>query len=350
MTTRPTIYLIAVGVDRPRGGDALRYAEHDACKITDAFIGQLGPVHPRDATLLLGRDATWANLDGVLARMQRQAPDFLIVFFSGHGNDSGIALADQSYAFSTLRRRLERIGARGTVLLLDSCGSGGFAKAAAALEGVGGIDTAWWPILLAAVPGTRVFMASTENGSTVEIDGVGGAYTDAIIRAMRLPVSGDLPSGQGSFVSDDLVSRRAASIMRQRGLRSTRTGTFGGFPLAVANARCVGSAEVVGLISLEGGSLDVVVLLHSRLLLPTRIVATATDAAGAQWEPQVVVVTPQTMIDSVRARFAIDVRGSKRAFLQLAIRGRCAIVWNVRVFDAEDRCLTDDSYNVAYAA
>lgn len=349
MPPRPTISLIAVGVNTPRDGEALRYAELDARRIAAAFVGQLGPVCIEDATILLGCNATHQELDAALAREESRKPDYLIFFFAGHGYNQGIALADRLYAFSRLQRRLKRIDAQGTVLLLDSCGSGGFAKAAG-LEGVGSLDLRWWSLLLAAVPGTRVFMASSAEGSTLEIDGIGGVYTDALIRAMRRPTPGDLESGGISFVSDDLVFSRARLIMRQRGLRPVRAGAFGGFPLAVANHLPVGQADVVSLIRLVRGGLAVQVCLQNRLLLPTQVVATATDAFGSQWEPQVVTVEPQATVDTLEARFYIDAKRSPIARQQLVALGRCVIGWNVKVLDAEGRCLTNDRYNIAYAA
>jgi hypothetical protein len=349
MATRPTISLVAVGVNSPQSEVALRYAEIDARRITSAFIGQLGPVRVEDATVLLGTAATCAKLDAVLAREARRQPGYLIVFFAGHGHGEGIVLHDHLYSFTRLRRRLERIGARGTVLLLDSCGAGGFAKVAG-LDGVGDLDLVWWPLLFAAVPGTRVFMASPADGTTLEIEGIGGVYTDALIRAMRLPVPGDLWSGGISFVSDEQVFKRAELIMRQRGLRPARAGDFGGFPLAVANHQPIGRADVVSLLPMDGGGLAVHVCLQNRLLLPTHIVATATDALSFQWKPQVITVEARAIADAFEARFRVDAERSPIACRQLAAFGRCAIAWSVKVLDAEGRCLTERGYNVAYAA
>lgn len=347
MIVSPSISLIAVGVNRPRGQPPLKHAESDAFRLATAFASQLGPVRPENARILLGSQATWRNLDGLLEKLERRPPDFLVLPFGGHGNGLGIALVDKLYPFDRLKQRIERIGSRGTVLLLDSCGSGGFAKAAA-LDGIS-VGAEWGPLLLAAAPGVRVFMASTESGSTIEIDGVGGAFTDSLIRAMRLPVPGDIRVRRGSFVSDELVYRRAARFMRKRGLTATSAGTFGGLPLSAANDRACGTAEVTGVSPLAGGGVEVSVTLRNRRFLPTRIVATASDRGG-RWPAQAVDVLPTTELSAESARFSVDLSVSPRAMLRLATHSRCVVGWSVHVEDSEGRVLAGDAYRLAYAA
>lgn len=346
----PSIHLIAVGVDRPSGQTPLSYAQSDAIKIALAFAGQLGAVPQENVTLLLGEGATWRTLDDLLEQMERKNPTFLIFFFAGHGDGSGISLADRLYSFALLRKRINRIGARGTVLMLDCCGAGGFSKSAA-LEGVSvsGIEAAWWPSLFAAVPGVRVFMASDWNKYTSEVEGVGGVYTDSIIRAMQLPAPGDILVSTGSFVSDALVFERAKKYMIERGLQPTRAGKFGRLPLAIANDRPRGSATVSSIGALDGGGVEVSVSLLSRLLLPTRISLTASDTAGS-WSTESVEVVPQSSWCEESAQFFIDLGSSQRTSRRILLLGRCTIQWLVQVSDAEGRVLLSERYSARYAA
>lgn len=341
--------LVSVGVNHTPGAAPLFFAERDAVGIAFAQAGQLGPVLPENAHVLLGATATCRELDRTLMMVARQRPTFFSLYFGGHGNAAGIGLADGLYSFARLHRMLKRIAARGTVVMLNCCGAGGFAKSAAlgGIDVIGGVSAAWTAALLSAVPGSRVFMASPADASTLERSDVGGVFAHALLNAMQAPAPGDLLVAGHEFVSDRLVFDRAAAIMATYDLKPQAKGMFGDFPMVLTNARPVGAVEIESAEPTNGSGLEVVIDVRNRRYLPTAIVATARDAYGNQWPSQRVVGLPNSVRRRLAASFDVDVRRSIASLAQLSSYGACRITWDVDVLDANgrllarDRCVTD---------
>jgi hypothetical protein len=343
MASLPFTYcLVSIGVNRTPGGATLSFAERDALGIACAQAGQLGPVLPENAHVLLGANATRDEVDRTLDAVARQRPAFFSFYFGGHGNAAGLGLADDLYSFARLHRMLKRIGARGTVVMLNSCGAGGFAKSAALGGVVGGVSPAWTAALLSAVPGSRVFMASAADASTVERSDVGGVFAHALLNAMQAAASGDLQVAGHEFVSDRLVFVRATKIMAQYGLKPQSMGTFGDFPMVLANAHPVGAVSVESAEPTDGVGLAVVLDVRNRRYLPTTIVATARDAQGNRWPSKRVVGLPDGARRKFTASFDVDVRQSPASLTQLSRYGACRISWDIDVVDANGRLLARD--------
>lgn len=343
--------LVAVGVNQSPRSELLKYAERDTVGIACALAGQLGPIPRENAEVLLGPEANRQSLDLALAQEVTRRPRYFAFYFGGHGNRSGIALSDGIYPFSRLRYWLKRIGARGAIVMLNSCEAGGFVKSSA-VAGLGDADLpyAWEALLLAAVPGTRIFMACSADSSTFEVEGIGGIFPHALINAMQAPLPGDLPFMGRGFVSDELVFERTESIMRGYGIEPIRAGTFGRLPMAVANQYPAGAAEVASFEPTDGAGVSVAVDVCDRLLLPTKIVVTASDPLGNQWPSDTMIALPTDRRQSIPARFSIDVMRSQHARYQLRRYGRCRIAWDVRVLDANGRQLARDLCITDYAA
>lgn len=340
MTIPFTYSHIAVGVNETPRATTLRFAERDAVRIALAQAGQLGPVLPENAAVLLGPKATACELDRALAAAARQRPTFFSFYFGGHGNQLGIGLANKLYPFSRLRDWVARIGARGTIVMLNCCGAGGFAKSAVAgLAGVPDLSIAWTAALFAAVPGARVFMASSADAYTLERADVGGVYAHALINAMQAPRPGDLDVMGYQFVSDRLVCTRATQIMARYGLQPEYAGAFGGFPMVLANIHPVGETDVTAIAPVDDFGVTVNVAVRDRRYLPTTIVATATDAFGNRWPSQRVVALPDGQHRQLSATFDIDATQSFGARMQLWQHGACRLTWNIDVMDTSGRLL-----------
>jgi hypothetical protein len=131
--------------DYPGTGNDLDFTADDALRVRDALI-RGGGMLPEDAITLTDADATTANMARALADIgSRAGPDDTFVFFySGHGGreirpagpemsdpdalDETLVLYDDSIRDDELRQLFEQIRAGTTLLFLDSCFSGGFAK------------------------------------------------------------------------------------------------------------------------------------------------------------------------------------------------------------------------------
>ena len=131
--------------DYPGTGSDLDFTADDALRVRDALIRGGGMLR-EDAVTLTDSDATIANLESALEDISSRAgPDDTFVFFySGHGGrlerasgpemfdpdalDETLVLYDGHVRDDELREMFSQIRAGTTLLFLDSCFSGGFAK------------------------------------------------------------------------------------------------------------------------------------------------------------------------------------------------------------------------------
>lgn len=131
--------------DYPGTENDLDFTAADAIRVRDALIRGAG-MRPEDAVTLTDADATVANVARAVADIaSRAGPDDTFVFFySGHGGrveraagpeisdpdalDETIVLYDAQMRDDELRDLFAPIRAGTTLLFLDSCFSGGFAK------------------------------------------------------------------------------------------------------------------------------------------------------------------------------------------------------------------------------
>jgi Caspase domain len=122
---------VVVGAnDPPPGRAALRYAHDDATELA-AVLEQVGEFAPADVHLLL--DPTPAALLGALDDVGKtaaaQGGDVLFVFYySGHSDGAAIFPHGESVALADVRSRVEHLGARIRVGILDTCRGGSWTQ------------------------------------------------------------------------------------------------------------------------------------------------------------------------------------------------------------------------------
>ncbi|MGJ8690683.1 MAG: caspase family protein [Gammaproteobacteria bacterium] len=140
------IYGIFVGISDYPGTDAdLNYTDQDATRARDALINGAG-MRPENSITLLNSDATTANFHAAIERtaMRATPQDTFVLFYSGHGDrvirldgpdsadpdglDETIELYDGAMIDDELALLFDTVSAGTTLLVLDSCFSGGFAK------------------------------------------------------------------------------------------------------------------------------------------------------------------------------------------------------------------------------
>jgi hypothetical protein len=140
------VYGIFAGISDYRGDDNdLAYTAEDATRIRDALLRR-GGMRQQDAFTLTDRDATIANLRNAIREISRRIKpeDTFVMFYSGHGGrlpreggpestdpdglDETLTLYDGDLRDDELRELFDDIHASTTLLWLDSCFSGGFAK------------------------------------------------------------------------------------------------------------------------------------------------------------------------------------------------------------------------------
>lgn len=145
-TTGGQIYGIFAGISDYPGSDSdLSYTDQDAIRARDALINGAG-MSPDNAITLLNDQATIGNLRTSIDRLAAQIDpeDTFVLFYSGHGNrvdrsggpdsadpdgiDESIVLYDGEVLDDELNGLFANVSAGTTLLVLDSCFSGGFAK------------------------------------------------------------------------------------------------------------------------------------------------------------------------------------------------------------------------------
>ncbi len=114
--------------------ERLRYAGHDAETIADV-LRQLGGVDQVDLDLLSEPDARGLDhafdvlSERVRAEHQRGQRVELVVYYSGHADETGILLGGAHYDYARLRQRIRDVPADVHIAIVDSCASGSFTRA-----------------------------------------------------------------------------------------------------------------------------------------------------------------------------------------------------------------------------
>ncbi len=115
------------------GRERLRYAGDDAAKVA-AVLQQLGGVGEPDLALL--REPDTAALDRAFDGLARRIHDErkrgqrveLVVYYSGHADETGILIGGTHYDYARLRQRIRAVPADVHIAIVDSCASGSFTR------------------------------------------------------------------------------------------------------------------------------------------------------------------------------------------------------------------------------
>ena len=113
--------------------ERLRYAGHDAETIADV-LRQLGGVDQVDLDMLSEPDAPGldhafdALSERVRAERKRGQRVELVVYYSGHADETGILLGGAHYDYARLRQRIRDVPADVHIAIVDSCASGSFTR------------------------------------------------------------------------------------------------------------------------------------------------------------------------------------------------------------------------------
>jgi hypothetical protein len=113
--------------------DQLRYAGHDASSIADV-LQQLGGVNKPDLALLSEPDRK--DLDSAFDAISQRVRDErkpgqrveLVVYYSGHADETGILIGGGRYDYAKLRERIRSVPADVRIAIVDSCASGSFTR------------------------------------------------------------------------------------------------------------------------------------------------------------------------------------------------------------------------------
>ena len=114
--------------------EQLRYAGHDAETIADV-LRQLGGVNQVDLSLLSEPDTHEVDRafdtlsERVRSEHKRGQRIELVVYYSGHADESGILIGGAHYDYARLRQRIREVPADVHIAIVDSCASGSLTRA-----------------------------------------------------------------------------------------------------------------------------------------------------------------------------------------------------------------------------
>ncbi len=218
------IYGVFVGVsDYPGEDNDLAYTAEDAVRVHDAMV-RTG-MRRSDAVVLTDNDATLGNLHGAVRDLSgRMGPDdTFVLFYSGHGNrlprsagyqptdpdamDETIELYDGPLTDDEMNSMFEDIGAGVSLVVLDACFSGGFAKDVISAPGRMGLFSSEEDVTSSVAAKFRaggylaVFLADAVGDALADADGDGAVSAIELSQYLHERYRADVKSASpGDYV------------------------------------------------------------------------------------------------------------------------------------------------------
>lgn len=197
------------------GGDRVRlqYAVTDA-RAFASVLTDLGGVPDADQRLLVEPDPEgFRTAIGELATTVADAEEQglrteVVVYYSGHSDETGLLLGDGRYGYDQLRNDLKAIGADAQVVVLDSCASGAMVRTK------GGVHRpAFLEDSANDVEGVAYLMSASADEAAQESDVVGASYfTHYLVSGLR---GGADQTGDGRVTLDEAYAFAAAETLRR---------------------------------------------------------------------------------------------------------------------------------------
>ncbi len=223
--------------DGGRGRVTLRWAVSDAERVAEVMT-ELGGIRSQDAYILTdptARDLALqfehlrSRIDNDAVRVRRSE---VVVYYSGHSDESGLMLGEDHLSYVDLRRHIDGVGADVSIAILDSCASGAFTRLK------GGSFTQ--PFLLdegSDVTGHAFLASSSADEASQESDSLGSSFfTHYLVSGLR----GAADSSDDRNVTLDEVYLYAREETLQRTLN-----TFAGPQNASFDFQLTGTGSLV---------------------------------------------------------------------------------------------------------
>jgi hypothetical protein len=340
---------VVAGVDRSPGQKPLAFAEKDASDFARFLTSAQGPLHGTDPheLLLVGAAAKRSTFQARLAGMLGRAPDCLLVYFSGHGGPTGVAVGDGLMPYSDIIDLLRLVDAPRSIVILDVCHAASyldFLKEA----GVGGLEglapASWLDVLAHATEGTRlVFSTGKDRGSGEGGTGIqNGHFTRTLLEVLQRS-AGDLKSGAGRWVSD----RRAFALTR-RTLEQFSKGKQvpvernlrGDFPLALSQVDHPIGDALLHTVEIAPSCVEMHFVIEGRRHLDSSLEIEVRNGAGLVIDRATLPIEPaDSDVETYSGTYCLNSRITDNAFVRYEQRARGAarIEWVLRIVDKTGR-------------
>ncbi|WP_420814137.1 caspase family protein [Polyangium spumosum] len=297
---------VVCGVNNSIGQTPLSFAESDAQAIFRTFTGALGPADEENSKLLLGARATRGNVLRVLQAYAQRGTDYLLFYFSGHGSEDGLALADGMLEYWELHAALANLPARARLVILDACHSGAYGGLVE-VGGVGDLQESWAEVLAAALPGTRVLCAARSDELSAEGGSIRmGHFTWALLEALHRG-KGSLRGRDHRWVSDSEAFYLARAHLLSRWPNDAHPdcrNLSGDFPMLLSHAHApIGRGALSIRPHARGYAADVEVVAARRTGVPMLLKCRLLDESRVEVGTETRIIVPTTNDDSGMVRF-----------------------------------------------
>ena len=231
-------YVVAVSANNGGAGrPMLRYAESDARSFAKV-LREMGGVLPQNVILVkepsvVALQKEFANLDAkILQDKASNGRDEVLVYYSGHADEKGLRLGEETYAWKDLRNRIDALSADVKIAVIDACGSGAITR----VKG-GKAVPAFMVDQSSDMKGYAFITSSTQDESSQESDKLKGSFfTHSLVSGLR---------GAGDLSSDGRVTlSEAYQFAFNETLQKTET-TLGGAQHPSRDMNLAGTGDVV---------------------------------------------------------------------------------------------------------
>ena len=254
-------YVVAVSANNGGAGrPMLRYAESDARSFAKV-LKEMGGVLPQNVILVkepsvVALQKEFANLDAkILQDKASNGRDEVLVYYSGHADEKGLRLGEETYAWKDLRNRIDALSADVKIAVIDACGSGAITR----VKG-GKAVPAFMVDRSSDMKGYAFITSSTQDESSQESDKLKGSFfTHSLVSGLR---------GAGDLSSDGRVTlSEAYQFAFNETLQKTET-TLGGAQHPSRDMNLAGTGDVVMTdLRATGAGLDVDENVSGRLYI-----------------------------------------------------------------------------------
>lgn len=189
-------YVVAVSANYGGNGrPMLRYAESDAKSFANV-LKEMGGVQGQNVMLV--KEPSVAQLKDEFSKLDKKIAQVklsggrneVLVYYSGHADDKGLRLGNETYAWREIRNRIDALNADVKIAVIDACGSGAITRAK------GGVAVPAFMVDESSdMKGYAFITSSTQDESSQESDRLKGSFfTHSLVSGLR--GAGDI-SGDG---------------------------------------------------------------------------------------------------------------------------------------------------------
>lgn len=231
-------YVISISANN--GGEnrpMLRYAESDAKSFANV-LKEMGGVQPQNVMLVkqpsvAGLKQEFAKLDSRLSQVKvNGGRNEVLVYYSGHADDRGLRLGDETYAWKEFRSRIDSLNVDVKIAVIDACGSGAITRVK------GGVAVPAFMVDESSdMKGYAFITSSTQDEASQESDRLKGSFfTHSLVSGLR---------GAGDISGDGRVTLSEAYQFAFNETLQKTEATMGGAQHPSRDMNLAGTGDVV---------------------------------------------------------------------------------------------------------